>query len=180
MFSFPLIFFPYFNFLVFSFFFFFFFFFFFQPVLAALGITVANLNKGRPIFYYMVLLAFSLLFDFIQMCISNGVGLNISSSYTGAHIFALILMIFNFLIKIIIIFCGNKLFGQLGGTWAFSASFGLSNAGGTDGDSAYANMTADGTNGASVDYNVGSGGGYQDHDYKSPPPAQVPSGTQNL
>jgi len=148
----------------------------YNPVLAALGITVANLNKGRPIFYYMVLLAFSLLFDFIQMCISNGVGLNVSSPYTGAHIFALILMIFNFLIKILIIICGNKLFGQLGGTWAFSASFGLSNAGGTDGDSAYANMTADGTNGASVDYN----GGYQDHDYKSPPPAQVPSGTQNL
>ena len=133
-------------------------------------------------FYYIVLLSLSLLFDFIQMCISQGIGLNVTNRYTGAHIFGLILMIMNLFIKLLIIFCSNKLFRQLGGTWTFSASFGM---GTPDGGSAYANMSAGGE-----DYNAGLGnnnnnigngdGGYQEHEYKNPPATTGNHGTQHL
>jgi hypothetical protein len=153
-----------------------------QPILAALGITVANLNKGRTVFYFILLVAMSLLFDFIQMCINQGVGFNNNYPNNGSHVFGLVMMVFNFIVKIMILFCANKHFGQLGGTWAFSANFAMGDGSGA-GDSAYANMSADG-NGATVEGGLGGEGSsnvsYQDHSYKSPPATAGSSTTQHL
>ena len=153
----------------------------YNPVLAALGITVANLNKGRTVFYFILLVAMSLLFDFIQMCINQGVGFNNNFPNNGSHVFGLIMMIFNFIVKIMIVFCANQHFAQLGGTWAFSANFSMGDGSGA-GDSAYANMSADG-NGATMEGGLGarsSNDSYQDHDYKSPPATAGSTSTQHL
>jgi hypothetical protein len=153
-----------------------------QPILAALGITVANLNKGRTVFYFILLVTMSLLFDFIQMCINQGVGFNNNYPNNGSHVFGLVMMVFNFIVKIMILFCANKHFGQLGGTWAFSANFAMGDGSGA-GDSAYANMSAGG-NGATVEGGLGGEGSsnvsYQDHSYKSPPATAGSSTTQHL
>mgnify|MGYP001206161848 CR=1 FL=1 len=143
----------------------------YNPVLAALGITIANLNKGRVLFYYIVLLGFSLLFDFIQMLNSGA-----AVAYEGSTLFGLLLMICNLVLKGLIMYSANKQFISLGGTWAFSASF---NTGGGEGDNTYANMAAD--QGSGVDYNAGSS--YQDESgYRNPPVATSGSngGTTHL
>ena len=75
------------------------------------------------------------------MCISQGISLDNPSPYSGAHVFSLLLMICNFIVKAIILICANKHFGELGGTWAMSANFTMGNAA-SGGDNAYANMSA--------------------------------------
>ena len=144
----------------------------YNPVLAALGITIANLNKGRVLFYYIVLLGFSLLFDFIQMLQGPPLIVGSAIPYEGSTLFGLLLMICNLVLKGLIMYSANKQFVALGGTWAFSASF---NTGGGEGDNAYANMAADQSSG--VDYNAGSS--YQDESgYRNPPVAS--SGSTNV
>mgnify|MGYP000850489004 CR=1 FL=1 len=91
-----------------------------QNVLSVLGINVANMNRGRPVFYFIILMAFSILFDFIQM-IMDGQGMYYS---TGAGVWSLLCAIVNFLMKFLIVYCSNQLFLLLGGTWSFSAQFG--------------------------------------------------------
>ncbi len=128
-----------------------------------LGICVANINRGRPVFYFICLTALAILFDFIQMIIQGEttvVGGKAYGGYQGAAIWSLLCAIVDFFIKGLQIFCANRLFVSLGGSWSFSASFG---AGSDDQDSAYANLAANaegGGNAAETPYEAG---------YSSPP-----------
>ena len=106
------------------------------------------------------------------MCISQGVPLGIS----GGHVFGFVMMIFNLILKLILLVCANKHFGQLGGTWAFSANFSLDDT--NTGDSDYVTMSADNNSGSNIDYSGNVS--YQEHDYKSPPATAGSATTQHL
>ena len=125
-------------------------------MLSVLGVNVANMNRGRSVFYFIILMAFSILFDFIQMII-DGQGLYYS---TGAGVWSLLCAIVNFLMKFLIVYCSNQQFLLLGGTWSFSAQFG---AGDDAADAPYSSIDGSGTE-------PGSGYSYQaDNEYHSPP-----------
>merc|ERR1719313_2662643 len=89
-------------------------------VLSVLGISIAQMNKARSVLYFIVLMGFSILFDFIQMII-DGNSLYYS---TGAGVWSLLCAIVVFLMKFCIVYCCYQLFLMLGGTLSFSSLFG--------------------------------------------------------
>ena len=113
------------------------------------------MNRGRPVFYFIILVSFSILFDFIQMIIfGQGPFYN-----TGAGVWSLLCAIVDFLLKFLIIYCSNNLFQQLGGTWSWADQFGAESTGG---DAPYASI--DGGKPDDIGYS------YQaENDYQSPP-----------
>ena len=115
------------------------------------------MNKARSVLYFIVLMGFSILFDFIQMII-DGNSLYYS---TSAGAWSLLCAIVIFLMKFCIVYCCYQLFLLLGGTLSFSSLF---SAPDDSADVPYASIDEGGGSGADGAYS------YQaDSEYQSPP-----------